>query len=156
MDLNGSRGFTLFELMITLALLIILLGVAIPSYRVFIANQQVRTVSSNLLSALSLARSEAVKRAAVVTLAPASGSGVGAWNNGWLVSVGGVELRRYPAAAGATIVGPGASLTYGRDGRTSGGAAAFTVSPEVSSGATPRYVCVSLGGKPKTQRGACS
>lgn len=152
MTLKYSRqqGFTLVELMITLVLLTILLSFAVPSYRGFQASQQVHSVAADLLSALNLARSEAVKTAANVTLAPA----VGGWNNGWSVSRSGTEVRSYPAPNGVTVSGPGGALTYSRDGRVAG-VAAFTVAPVQVSDATARYVCVSLGGKPKTKAEVC-
>lgn len=146
-----QQGFTLVEVMVVLVLLAILLGFAIPSYRAFQASQQVRSVSADLLSALNLARSEAVKRAANVTLTPATGG----WNNGWVVNINATEVRRYPAPAGVTVTGPGSALTYGRDGRA-GGAASFIVTPVQTADAAPRYVCISLGGKPKSKTGACS
>ena len=66
MGWRGSRGFTLVELMIAIALLAILVGIALPFYQDTIADQRNRTAANELHSALVLARSEAVKRNAVI------------------------------------------------------------------------------------------
>ena len=77
-----SRGFTLIELMITIAIAAILLTVGVPSFRDFVVNSRIATDSSNLAADLAFARSEAVKRAQGVsicqrasTLTPSCGNG---------------------------------------------------------------------------------
>ena len=55
-----QRGFTLIELMTTIAVLVVLALVAMPSFRQFVANQRVRNASFELMSALTLARSQAI------------------------------------------------------------------------------------------------
>ena len=62
------RGFTLVELMISLAVLVLLLAVAVPSMQEFTANNQLVSAKSNFAAALALARTEAAKRGRVVVL----------------------------------------------------------------------------------------
>jgi type IV fimbrial biogenesis protein FimT len=57
-----QRGFSLVELMVTIALLALLLGLAAPSFATWTRNAQVRTVSDALQSGLRLAQAEAVRR----------------------------------------------------------------------------------------------
>lgn len=57
-----QRGFTLIELMVTISLLAILLGLAAPAFSVWTRNAQVRTVSDALQSGARLAQTEAVRR----------------------------------------------------------------------------------------------
>ena len=56
------RGFTLIELMVTIALLGLLLGLAAPSFGTWTRNTQVRTVSDALQTGVRLAQAEAVRR----------------------------------------------------------------------------------------------
>jgi type IV fimbrial biogenesis protein FimT len=60
--LAGARGFSLIEIVITMALLGILLGLAAPSFGEWIRNSQVRTVADSLQNGVRLAQAEAVRR----------------------------------------------------------------------------------------------
>jgi type IV fimbrial biogenesis protein FimT len=66
-----SRGFTLIELMITVALLGVLAVLGMPSYQEWMQNTRIRTTAESIQNGLQLARAEAVKRNArvVFTLA---------------------------------------------------------------------------------------
>lgn len=57
-----SRGFTLVELMVTVALMALLLGLAAPSFGNWTRNAQVRSVSDTLSNGVRLAQAEAVRR----------------------------------------------------------------------------------------------
>ncbi len=57
----GMAGFTLIELMVTITLLSILIGLAVPSFRTWIGNAKVRTVADGLQTGVRLAQSEAVR-----------------------------------------------------------------------------------------------
>ena len=57
-----QRGFTVVELMMTIALLALLLGLAVPSFTTWVRNAQVRTVSDGLQNGLRLAQAEAIRR----------------------------------------------------------------------------------------------
>jgi prepilin-type N-terminal cleavage/methylation domain-containing protein len=63
-----NSGFTLVELMFTVAVLAVLLAVGIPNFRDFIRNSRISGVANDLLADVSLARSEAVKRRLAVGL----------------------------------------------------------------------------------------
>ena len=58
----AERGFTLIEVMVTIALLGVLLGLAAPSFSLWTRNAQVRTVSDALQNGSRLAQTEAVRR----------------------------------------------------------------------------------------------
>ena len=73
-----TEGFTIIELMITVAVVGVLAAVALPSFNYTIKNSRVKTTASDLHSSLLYARSEAIKRNADVTVTVNS--------SGWVVS----------------------------------------------------------------------
>jgi len=112
-----TSGFTLVEMMVTIAVLAILTAVAIPAYRAFILNSRMTAQANEFLTALSFARSEAIKRNANVTLSAKTGG----WANGWVVAdAEGTTLRDHPALEGGSSLSGGATtLTYSSNGRAS-------------------------------------
>ncbi len=84
-----NNGLTLLELMITLAIAGILIASAAPSFRQSIQNTRMVTQVNELQAALSLARSEAIKRNENVTVCRSSdgASCTGNWQDGWIVFV---------------------------------------------------------------------
>lgn len=85
--MKHSKGFTLIELMLTLAVVAILLTMAVPSYRTFVQGNRVASQANTLLTALAYTRSEAVKRAAVISICRSSNQSScgGSWADGWIV-----------------------------------------------------------------------
>ena len=82
-----TSGFTLFELMIAVAIVGILLAIAAPNYRDAMMNVRISAQANDLMSDLALARSEALKRNLPVFLC-ASKDGktcAGGWSDGWIV-----------------------------------------------------------------------
>lgn len=61
-----SRGISMVEVTIVLAIMAILMSFALDSFQGMIANQRIRTVSDSLRAGLQLARVEALKRNAAV------------------------------------------------------------------------------------------
>lgn len=59
--MNKADGFTLVELMITLAVAAILLTVGIPSFRDFVMNNRITTQANEFVASIHLARSLAIK-----------------------------------------------------------------------------------------------
>lgn len=77
-----SRGFTLIELMVTIAIVSILGMVAVPSFVAFQRNSELTGAANSLLAAVNMARSEAMKRNLRVVVVPFSGT---SWGTGWTV-----------------------------------------------------------------------
>jgi type IV fimbrial biogenesis protein FimT len=65
---NRSQGFTLPELMITIALIALLVGIGTPNFREFRRNARLTESSNDLLTAVVLARAEAIKTQRTVSL----------------------------------------------------------------------------------------
>lgn len=88
---RGRGGFTLVELMVVVAVAAIVLTLGVPSFYTLIQNNRATTQVNDLVMALSLARSEAVRRGVPVSLCAsqdqATCSGGTDWQVGWLVFV---------------------------------------------------------------------
>ena len=85
-----SQGFTLTELLISLAVIAILISSVIPSMGNLIADRRVAAITSEMYSSLLLARSEAVKRRNTISVCSSvNGSSCDqantGWHHGWLV-----------------------------------------------------------------------
>lgn len=103
------RGFTLFELMITLAVASIVLSVGVPNFSALIQNNRAVTHTNDLVTSLNLARSEAVRRgSSVLVCSSADGATCSAsnnWSTGWIIrSASGEVLRAWPARSGGAGV----------------------------------------------------
>jgi type IV fimbrial biogenesis protein FimT len=90
MNRPRNRGFTLLELLVTVAVAAVLLGIGVPSFIDTVRNNQMAASANDLLAAMHLARTEAVKRRTPVTVcssanplvAPVCSAGS---FNGWVV-----------------------------------------------------------------------
>jgi len=95
MDKRNYNGFTLIELMTTLLIAGVILGIGVPAFNQFIATNQMAAGVNDLTSALHLARTEAVKRRANVTICPSANpmadppacDNGGSFADGWIVFV---------------------------------------------------------------------
>lgn len=94
--IRSSSGFTLIELMMVLVVMAIVFSIAMPAFRTMFANNQSITISEDVIAAVNLARSEAVKRGKLVsicrtttgaTATPACASATGDWNTGFIVYI---------------------------------------------------------------------
>jgi type IV fimbrial biogenesis protein FimT len=86
------HGFTLLELLVTITVGGILLGIAIPAFNGFLKNDRNAGQANSLVSSFNYARSEAVKRASPngITVCPSlDGTSCDpaavSWQEGWIV-----------------------------------------------------------------------
>lgn len=103
------RGFTLVELMVTVAVAAVLFAVAAPQVRAFISAYRLRTATNELAASLAYARSESIKRGWSVTLCKSanaaaaqpscSAAGTTTWQQGWLIFVDYNDDRALSTAA---------------------------------------------------------
>ncbi|MDD3609626.1 MAG: GspH/FimT family pseudopilin [Halothiobacillaceae bacterium] len=92
--MNRQQGFTLIELLVAIAVLVVLLAIAIPSFTDLLRNSKVTSLTNEIVGALQMARSEALRRNATVVLCRADTTqancdggfgGTGSYANGWIV-----------------------------------------------------------------------
>lgn len=155
-EMNAKRhssGFTLTELLVAVAILGILAGLAVPSFRSLTQSQQVKTASFELFAALSLARSEAIKRNGNVTVTPVAGG----WQAGWNTTSGATTISTHGVLRGTVVTGGPASVVYARTGRIVGATApSFQVDNETTATSNVRCIRIDLSGMPRTVKGICS
>ena len=149
---KSASGFTLIELMIAIAVFGILMMAALPSFRIWIQNTQVRTAAEGIFNGLQLARAEAVRRNVKTELELASGSG-------WTLKVvtTGEVIQTRPASEGSdsaviTIKPDGATkASFDGTGRitTNGDASAPITEIKIDTNAIPAAdtgeLCVAVG-----------
>ena len=138
--LGAQRGFTLIELMVVVTILIIVLGAVAPGLRTFLEGQQVKSLAYDLTTDLLLARSEALKRNARVSIARSGSS----WSNGWTTAADATADRistRNTSALTVDVSGAPASITFDVNGRVSSPTAEVRITLS-RSGASR---CVELG-----------
>ena len=138
-----TRGFTLVELLVTLAIVAILATITVPNFRTMIEDNRVTAQANDLLGGIALARSEAVKRGESVSISPA---GSGSYASGWCVFTGAsctnsTSIRRGEALKGTVVAGANASDTIKFDtlGVTSSAAdIVITIRPQTCSAGSIR------------------
>jgi len=112
----GQRGFTLVELMVTVAVLVIVLAIAVPSFQAMTHRNRLTAITNEMVGALQLARVEAIRRNARVIFCPTT-SGTACGGNNWRRSIvlapGGEVVRELQIDAGNIVVSSSASINTG-------------------------------------------
>jgi len=84
-----QTAYTLFELLMTLALAAMILSVGIPTFGSLVADNRLRTQLNSLFHAVHLARKESITRRRVVSICPSADgqncSPTFDWSAGWIM-----------------------------------------------------------------------
>ena len=160
---SARSGHTLAEMLFVLAIAAILASLAAPAMRAMLQQHRLSTTVNDFFAAVTLARSEAVRRGAQVVLLPA-GAG---WRSGWVVAIdrnanlqydAGDELLYSHAPPAADVVISGSFtdnsrpyLAYGASGQSrSRTGAAQAGSWQFSCGGQRRKIIVNFLGRPRS------
>ncbi len=168
-----QRGFTLIELMVTLAISVILLGLAAPSFTSMIQSNTVTSTVNTFLADMRFARSEAIRRGGRVVLcrstdpeasSPSCATSSSGWESGWIVfhdldgdhkhdSSDPLLRVQAPIASLGSIMVASGTMNYfnfvatGRLSSLSGGATTLTFGSSPISNENQRVVCVDIAGR---------
>lgn len=171
-----GRGFTLVELLVTLAVGGILLMIALPGYAFLVNTSRVAGVTNDLVTVFHLARSEAVKRGRRVTVCKSSNAtaampacdATAAWQQGWLVFVDGgtrgmvdagdailrVQGRAHPAVR-VTNNNYSRYISYLPTGRSQGSNGLNNGTISICVAGSRRDIVINITGRPRLVSGTC-
>ena len=154
--MRKGNGFTLIELMVTVAVAAILLTVGVPSFQYILQSSRVSTQTNELVTGLSTARSEAIRRNREVIVEPIGGD----WQDGFRLESNGEELRLFEDFGAAIRLDAAPDdITFDGNGRRglSGDTVRFEMQPENNCmGDMRRIITVSPGGSVRTDRAECT
>ncbi|MBT8769000.1 GspH/FimT family pseudopilin [Metapseudomonas boanensis] len=169
----SKKGFTLVELLFGLAIVMLLIGLAAPTFQSIIQEQQVRSAVISLASSLQLARVESIKRNRPVLVDNENGD----WSSGWIVYVdlnrdgrpdpGEPVIQREPPLAAQVVVNSNRPIRryvrYTANGRTKMNSGAFQAGTfwvcHLSGNVSRRKIIISASGRARRDvepAGPCS
>jgi type IV fimbrial biogenesis protein FimT len=179
MNTRQHRGFNVIELMFAITVLGVLLAMGVPSFLEMIRNNRVVANTNEVVVALSMARSEALRRGIPISVCaattPSSSTCVAAtagnWANGWIVftdangtagaiSAGDEVLQRFDSVTGGVLLTTNnrGFVRFAATGLPASGAVetTFSVKHSECSGSNRRIVRITVTGRLNTNKVACS
>ncbi len=171
MKMQTQTGFTLVELMITVAIGMIILTLAVPSFNETIENNRITTQTNDLVAALNLTRMEAIHRGTSVSICASSNqascSGSNDWSSGWIVyedsnTTGTTAIkeliRTWSSLSGSPSVTASNSATFLRYSANGALGNSRTIAHQVTncSGTQRREISISAAGRVSTDTASCS
>ncbi|WP_338065414.1 GspH/FimT family pseudopilin [Thiospirillum jenense] len=163
-----SAGFTLIEMIITVAIAAILMSIAVPSFQQMMQQNRTAAVTNQLLGTFRMARSEAVTRGKTVTVCKSANVTAtnptcttdGNWETGWLIFVddnnnGSVDtgelIKVGQLEAGqATIAGNGVlinQISFASSGKTTSSTMASLIIQQSAESESCRKITVNRVGR---------
>jgi type IV fimbrial biogenesis protein FimT len=149
-----AAGFTLVEMLMTMAIAIIVLTIGVPSFRYVTNSNRIASELNGLLGDLQFARAEAIKEGINVTVCVSSNgtscSNSTAWQDGWIVftnSTNTVWRVQSPFSSSDTFVASNnvSAVTFNRDGYAVGIANGTLLTLHDSTDTSAWTRCLSIG-----------
>lgn len=161
-----SHGFSVIELMVTVAIVAILAAVALPSFTEAIARNRVAAQANDFIAAVNLARTEAVRRNAGAGVCSSSDNATcgGTWSDGWIVwaTNTATPANRDVLRAGEfnpqdTFSGATTTVEFSSRGALAAAAGPFTLEPTDCTAGKPmrREFVFTLTGSVSMTQGDC-
>jgi type IV fimbrial biogenesis protein FimT len=174
---RAAAGFTLLEMLVSLAVVAVLVKVAVPSLNPVIESVKLSSATNLFVSGLILARGEAIKRNSRVALCKSldglSCAADGGWEQGWIVfhdannnslreNSESILRRAMPLSSSLRLTGNqnvGRYVSFAPSGATkliSGGfqAGTLTVCRHSTQAGEARQIILNAVGRPRVQRTA--
>lgn len=155
--LKRQTGFTLIELMVTVAIVAILAAISVPSFKDQIERSQTKSVMASFITGMAYARSEAVKIGAPVHLRSIGGSND--WSDGWCVTIKddcrSDFVKTFKPAGSSSVVGNAVTttkFTFNARGLLESSPGSVSLCPNAREG---RKISVTLLGQALAQKCNC-
>ena len=137
---NRPLGFTLIELMVTIAIAAVLMMIAVPSLSTYRRNAQLTSVTNTLVASINTARGEALKRGLSSMVVPTNNGAN--WTTGWVVFVDTDSSRNYDVTKDTLVFTEPAAESY------------IAISATGAAGAAAPQIIFDSSGYPKDAAGA--
>ena len=178
-----TEGFTLIELMVTVAIVALLLTIGLPSFQNSLRSNRIATTTNELMASLALARSEAIRSPGGARICASSDGATcsgESWNDGWMVWIDADEadgssdptddddrVVRYVqgrdkinivATATSGVEEDANNIRFDRRGRIENGQRDIEIQPEgcASGQSLLRTVAVTPSGQVRVEKGECT